>query len=139
MVFLKIAPIKGVMRFGKKGKLSPRYIRPFEILERIRPVAYRGALPPSLSKVHDVFHVSVLRKYMPDPSHMLSYEPLEIRDALAYEEVPVQILDQNVRKLHTKEIALVKVMWWNHVVEEASWELETKILQKYPQLFSEDQ
>ncbi|KAL0549679.1 hypothetical protein IC582_014166 [Cucumis melo] len=77
-VFLKVAPMKGVLRFERRGKLSPRFVGPFEILERIGPVAYRLALPPSLSTVHDVFHVSMLRKYVPDPSHVVDYEPLEI-------------------------------------------------------------
>ncbi|XP_057962159.1 uncharacterized protein LOC131153730 [Malania oleifera] len=88
-IFLKIASMKGVMRFGKKRKLTPRYIGSFEILERIGPVSYRVALPPALSRVHDVFHVSVLRKYMPDPSHVLNYEPLEIGDALSYEKASI--------------------------------------------------
>ena len=76
-VFLKVAPMKGVLRFGRKSKLSPRFIGPFEILERIGPVAYRLALPPSLSMVHNMFHVSVLRKYMANPTHVIEYEPLE--------------------------------------------------------------
>ncbi|KAL5560854.1 hypothetical protein UlMin_037065 [Ulmus minor] len=75
-VFLKVAPMKGVMRFGKKGKLSPRFIGPFEILERIGKVAYKLALPPELSSVHNVFHVSMLKKYMSDPSHVLEHEHL---------------------------------------------------------------
>ncbi|XP_057949230.1 uncharacterized protein LOC131144542 [Malania oleifera] len=123
------------MRFGKKRKISPRYIEPFEILEMVGPVAYRVALLPTLSRVHDVFHISVLRKYVPDPSHVLSYEPLEISDALAYEEVPVQILDQKVQQLRTKEISLLKILWHTHAVKEVSWELESEIRQKYPQLF----
>ncbi|KAL5569900.1 hypothetical protein UlMin_026475 [Ulmus minor] len=92
-VFLKVAPMKGVMLFGKKGKLSPRYIGPFEILERIGKVAYRLALPPELSLVHNVFHVSMLQKYVPDPSHVLENEPIEVYEDLTYEEQPVQILD----------------------------------------------
>ena len=70
-VFLKISPWKGIVRFGKRGKLSPRFIGPYEVIERIGPVAYRLALPPELSQVHDVFHVSMLRRYMSDPSHIL--------------------------------------------------------------------
>ncbi|XP_057958548.1 uncharacterized protein LOC131151315 [Malania oleifera] len=123
--------MKEVMRFRKKGKLGSWYIKAFEILERISPIAYQMALPPALSRVHDVFHVSVLRKYMPDPSHVLSHEPLKIRDVLVYEEVSVQILDQKLQKLRTKEIPLVKVTWQNHTVEEASWELEKKIREYY--------
>jgi hypothetical protein len=76
--------MKGVARFGKKGKLSPRYIGPFEILERVGPVAYRLALPPSLDGIHDVFHVSMLMKYIPDPSHIIKYEPLQIQENLTY-------------------------------------------------------
>ncbi|KAL5540548.1 hypothetical protein UlMin_043251 [Ulmus minor] len=75
-VFLKVAPMKGVMRFGKKGKLSPRFIGPFEILERIGKVAYKLALPPELSSVHNVFHVSTLKRYVSDPSHVLKHEPI---------------------------------------------------------------
>ncbi|KAL5568108.1 hypothetical protein UlMin_024683 [Ulmus minor] len=86
LVFLKVAPMKGVMQFGKKGKLSPRYIEPFEILERIGKVAYRLALPPELSSVHNVFHVSMLRKYISDPSHVLESEPIEVHENLTYEE-----------------------------------------------------
>ena len=82
MVFLKVAPMKRVMRFGKKGKLSPRFIGPFEILKCIGKVVYELALPPTLAGVHDVFHVSMLRKYIPDPSHVLNYETLKIKDDL---------------------------------------------------------
>ena len=93
MVFLKVSLMKGVMRFGKKGKLSPRFVGPFEILKRIDKVAYELALLPTLVGVHNVFHVSMLRKYIPDPSHVLNYEPLKIVDNMTYEEVPIQILD----------------------------------------------
>ena len=82
MVFLKVSPVKGVMGFGKKGKLSPKFVGPFEILKRIGKVAYELALPPTLTGLHNVFHVSMLRKYIPDPSHVLNYEPLKIKDDL---------------------------------------------------------
>ncbi|GMP39203.1 hypothetical protein CsSME_00010138 [Camellia sinensis var. sinensis] len=93
-VFLKISPRRGLMRFGKSGKLSPRFIGPFEILEGIGEVAYRLALPPQLSGVHDVFHVSMLRKYEPDPSHVLDWTDLEVDEDASYEERPVQVLDR---------------------------------------------
>ena len=135
MVFLKVAPMKGVMRFGKKGKLSPKFIGQFEILERVGNVAYRLALPPSLSSVHNVFHISLLRKYISDPSHLLSYEPLELNRDLTYEEQPVQVLDRKEKELRNKKIPLVKVLWRNFTVEEATWEREDEMRIKYPEIF----
>ena len=108
------------MRFRKKGKLSPRFVGPFEILKRIGKVAYELALLPTLVEVHIVFHVSMLRKYIPNPLHVLNYEPLKIKDNLTYEEVPIQILHRKDQVLRTKIISLVKVLWKNHTVEEAS-------------------
>ncbi|KAF5474738.1 hypothetical protein F2P56_006609 [Juglans regia] len=134
-VFLKVSPMKGVMRFGKKGKLSPRFIGPFEILERIGAAAYRLALPPHLSTVHNVFHVSMLRKYVPDPAHVLEYEPLQIRDDLSYEEVPVRILAQKAQVLRRRTIPMVKVLWSHHNEREATWEHEEDMREKYPDLF----
>ena len=92
-VFLRISPWKGVLRFGKREKLSPRYIGPYEIIERIGEVAYRLKLPSELARIHDVFHVSMLRKYIPDSSHILRDQPIELKENLTYEERPVQILD----------------------------------------------
>ncbi|XP_031741315.1 uncharacterized protein LOC116403827 [Cucumis sativus] len=116
----EVAPMKGVMRFEKKGKLSPRFVGPFEILERIGVVTYRLALPPSLSAVHNVFHVSMLRKYVADPSHVVDYEPLEIDENLSYVEQSVEILARQVKMLHNRGFALVKVLWQNQRVEEAT-------------------
>ncbi|CAL2247688.1 unnamed protein product [Prunus armeniaca] len=123
------------MRFGKRGKLSPRYIGPYEITERIGPVAYRLALPPELSLVHDVFHVSMLRKYMPDPSHVLGHQPMELQEDLSYEEQPMQILDRKEEMLHSRSIHVVKVLWRSQTVEEATWELEAQMRVNYPYLF----
>ena len=109
-VFLKIMAIKGVLRFGKKGKLRPRYIGPFEILKRVGNVAYQLTLPPELLAVHDVFHISMLRKYVPDPTHVIKHQPLDIQQDLKYEEAPIRILAQEVRKLRNKEIPLIKVL-----------------------------
>ena len=92
-VFIRISHWKRVLRFGKRRKLSPRYIGPYEIVERIGPLAYRLALPPELSRIHDVFHVSMLRKYVYDPSHVLSRQPIELKEDLTYEEEPVEILE----------------------------------------------
>ncbi|KAL5547871.1 hypothetical protein UlMin_003102 [Ulmus minor] len=129
-VFLKIAPMKGVMRFGRKGKLSPRFIGPFEILKRVGKVAYQLALTPSLSAVHNVFHVSMLKKYVSDPSHVLEEAPVEIDEKLSYEERPVRILDRKAKELRNKTVALVKVLWRNHAVEEATWEREDEMQSK---------
>jgi len=134
-VFLKVAPVRGVMRFGRKGKLSPRYIGPFEIIERVGKTAYRLALPPRLSGVHDVFHVSMLRKYLWEPSHVLSYETIDVDPELSYQEQPIKILDRREKELRNKVIPLVKVLWRNHAVEEATWELEEDMRKNFPALF----
>ncbi|KAI5335243.1 hypothetical protein L3X38_025376 [Prunus dulcis] len=134
-VFLKLSPWKGVVRFGRRGKLSPRYIGPYEVVERVGPVAYRLALPPDLSWLHDVFHVSMLRKYISDPSHVLEEQPIELQEDLTYVEQPVQILDQKMQVLRSREIPLVKVLWRSHTVEEATWEPEDQMREQYPYRF----
>ncbi|KAL5572944.1 hypothetical protein UlMin_022541 [Ulmus minor] len=134
-VFLKISPFKGIIQFGKRGKLNPRYIGPYEILERVGKVAYRLALPPNLASVHNVFHVSMLKKYVPDKSHVLEQEPIEIHEDLSLQERPVRILNFKVKTLRNKEIPLVKVLWRNQTVEEATWEREADMKASYPELF----
>ncbi|KAM1286042.1 hypothetical protein ACFX2J_000134 [Malus domestica] len=136
-VFLKLSPWRGVVRFGKKGKLSPRYIGPYEITERIGEVAYRLELPPELSKVHNVFHVSMLRHYVSDPSHVIPPQPLEINLDLTYDEEPVTILDWKDKTLRNKIVSLVKVLWRNHSAEKATWETEERMRVMYPRLFYE--
>ncbi|KAK6137219.1 hypothetical protein DH2020_029036 [Rehmannia glutinosa] len=131
-VFLKVAPIKGVIRFGENGKLKPRYIGPFEILTRIGDLAYQLTLPPSLSSVHNIFHVLMLRKYVHDPSHIMNYKDLEINKDLTYEEGPESILERKIHKLRNKEVALIKVQWRRHGRNEATWEREEEIRAKYP-------
>ncbi|XP_016902384.2 uncharacterized protein LOC107991660 [Cucumis melo] len=135
--FLKVATIKGVLRFEKKGKLSPRFVGPCKILERIGSVAHRLILPPSLSVVHDMFHVFMLRKYVVDPSHVVDYESLEIDKNLSYEEESVEILAREVKMLSNKGIVLVKVLWRNHQVEEATWERENDMRSRYPEFFED--
>ena len=109
-VFLKLSPRKGVVRFGKRGKLNPRYIRPFEIVDGIGPVAYRLDLPEEFSRVHNVFHISMLRKYIPDSSHVLETPEIELRDDLSYKEQPVQILGREEKEICNKTVSLVKVL-----------------------------
>ncbi|KAK6152942.1 hypothetical protein DH2020_012581 [Rehmannia glutinosa] len=133
-VFIKVAPMKGVMRFGKKGKLSPRYVGPYEITKRIGKVAYELDLPGEMSAIHNIFHVSMLKKYVPDPSHVIQPQTVQIREDMSYEEKPVEIVDREVKKLRNKYIPLVKVIWRNQRVEEATWEREEDMRQKYPEL-----
>ena len=123
-VFLKVSPWRKVLRFGKKGKLSPRFIGSYEVLERIRPIAFGLALPPELAKLHDVFHVSMLRKYRSDASHILQVQEVQVHADFSYDEEPKAILAQEVKQLRNKQVELVKVLWQHHGREEATWELE---------------
>ena len=126
-VFLKISLWRGVIRFQNLGKLSPRYIGPFPIIERIGPVAYRLELSPSLEKIHDVFHVSMLKKYMLDPSHILKTPPVQLQENLNFELQPVQILDQQDKVLRKKVIPVVKVLWKSDRVEEVTRKPEASL------------
>ena len=127
--------MQGVMRFGKKKKLAPRYIGPFEMLERIDMVAYRLALPTNISQVHPVFHISMLRKYILDPSHVLQPQSVELNEDLTFEEEPVAIVDYQVRQLRSKVIPMVKVLWRSNSVEEQTWKTEAEMRAMYPYLF----
>ena len=98
------------MRFGNKGKLSPHYIGPYEIIERVGPLAYRLSLPPELTRIHNVFHVSMLRQYRSDPSHILKDSEVEIFDNLSYVEKPIRIVDHKVKQLRKRDIPMVKVV-----------------------------
>ena len=109
-VFLKVMPKRGVVRFGKREKLAPRYIGPFEVLKRVGTIAYRLALPPSLSGVHEVFHVSMLRKYTQDPAHVVDWGEITIDTDGTFEEGPVRILDSRDQVLRRKTVRLVKVL-----------------------------
>ena len=135
-VILKISPVKGVMRFGKKGKLSPRYVGPFQILRRIGRTAYKLALPPSMDKVHHVFHVSMLRKYLYDESHIMEPQTVDIGRDLSYSEQPVAIVDRETMKLQSRWIPSVRVVWQHHKEQEATWEPEEFMREQYPQLFT---
>ncbi|WMV25562.1 hypothetical protein MTR67_018947 [Solanum verrucosum] len=127
--------MNGVMRFGKKGKLSPRHIGPYRISKRIGNVAYELEIPQELAAVHPVFYISMLKKCIDNPSLNIPTKNIGIKDSLSYEEIPIQILDRQVCKLRTKEVASVKVLWRNQFVEEATWEAEEDMKKIYPQLF----
>nr|GEY00862.1 hypothetical protein [Tanacetum cinerariifolium] len=122
----------GGRRFGIKGKLSPRFIRPFEILDRVGEVSYRLALPPQLSHVHNVFHISLLRWYKYHPLHVISYPLDQIRTDLSYVEEPEAILDRQDRVMRKKTIPFVKILWRNHPEREATRETEESIRTSYP-------
>ena len=137
-VSLKANPTRGVVRLGKRGKLSPRFIGPFEILERIGIVAYRLSLPPSMLGVHEVFHVSMLREYTPDPAHGVDWGQIEIDTDGTFEEGPVCIVDSRDRVLRRKTLRLVRVLWQHCGVEESTWEREDKMRATYPFLFRDE-
>ena len=138
-VFVRVSPSKGVFRFGKRGKLNPRYVGPFEILDRVGSLAYRLALPPSAHPVHNVFHVSLLRKYIPDESHVLNYDDIEIQANMTYEERPVRILERREKQLRRKVVPLVRILWSKSGDDEVTWETwetEADMLSRFPELFS---
>ena len=120
--FLKVMPKRGVIRFGKRVKVRPRYIKPFEIIERVGTTAYRLALPPSLSGDHELFHVSILRKYTLDPTHVVDWGEITVNTKGTFKEGPVHILDSRDQVLRHKTMRLVKVLWQHRGVEEATWE-----------------
>ncbi|WMV29191.1 hypothetical protein MTR67_022576 [Solanum verrucosum] len=117
--------MKGVMIFGKKGKLSPSYIGSYRILKMVGNVVYELELPAEIAAVHPVFHISLLKKCVGDPTSIVSLKSVAVKDSLTYEEVPIEILDRHVRRLRNKEVASVKVLWRSQFVEEATWEAET--------------
>ncbi|GKA02560.1 putative reverse transcriptase domain-containing protein [Tanacetum coccineum] len=134
-VMLKVSPWKGVIRFGKKGKLAPRYVGPFEILERIGLVAYRLRFPEELSGVHDTFHVSNLKKCLEDASLHVPLDEIKVDKTLRFVEEPVEIIDREVKSLKRSRILLVKVRWNSKRGPEFTWEREDYMKFKYPQLF----
>ena len=127
-----------MVRFGKRRKLSPRFIGPFEILERVGTFAYRLALPPSMSCVHEVFHVSRLRKYTPDPAHVMDWGQIEIDTDGAFEEGPGCIVCSRDQVLRRKTVRLVRVLWRHCGVEESTWEREDTMRATYPFLFRDE-
>jgi hypothetical protein len=124
--------MKGVKWFGVKGKLAPRYIGPFLILEKCGTVAYNLDLPPSLAGVHDIFHVSQLKKFLKAPVDILLPEVTPLEVDLSYPEHPIKILDQKDRVTRRKTIKFFKIQWSNHSEEEATWEGDDFLRPRHP-------
>ena len=116
--------------------MSSRFIKPYEILERIGPIAYRLALPPKLAKLHNVFHVSMLRKYCSNESHILPVQDVQVHSDFSFDEEPKVIISREVKQLRNKQVPLLKVLWQHHGMEEATWEPELTMRAQYPQLFN---
>jgi hypothetical protein len=136
-VYLKVIPFKGTQRFQEKGKLAPRYVGPYKIYAQWGEVAYALALPDSLLGIHNVFHVSQLKRCLRVPTDMADLQEIEVDKNLSYKEHPIAILDFSERQIRTKTIKMVKVQWSRHLVEEATWEVEDVIRKKYPHLFDQ--
>ncbi|KAM0044820.1 putative nucleotidyltransferase, Ribonuclease H [Helianthus debilis subsp. tardiflorus] len=134
-VLLKVSPWKGMVRFIKRGKLNPRYIGPFEIIRRIGPVAYQLRLPEEMAGIHDVFHVSNLKKCLADESLIVPLKDIEVNEQLKFVERPLQIEDKKIKNLKHKRLVLVKVKWDSKRGPEYTWELESEMKNKYPHLF----
>nr|GFC27811.1 putative reverse transcriptase domain-containing protein [Tanacetum cinerariifolium] len=133
---LKVSPWKGVVRFGKQGKLNPRYVGPFKVLERVGDVANKIDLPEELSRVHNTFHVSNLKKCHANEPLVVPLDGLHVDDKLHFVEEPVEIMDREVKRLKRSHIPLVKVRWNSKRGLEFTWEREDQFKQKYPHLFT---
>jgi hypothetical protein len=128
--------MRGLLRFKIRGKLAPRYIGPFKILEQRGEVAYQLELPPQLSDVHDVFHVSQLRKCLQVPDEQMPLEELTVGEDLTYQEYPVKILDTSDKVTRNNRYKMCKVQWSNHTEEEAIWQKEDQLKAEFPEIFS---
>ncbi len=136
-VYLKVSPIRGTRRFQIKGKLAPRYIGPYRISKKVGAVAYRLELPEEMSDIHDVFHVSQLKKCLKIPEEQVPMEVMDLQPDLRYQERPIRILDTAVRKTRRSETKICRVQWSNHTENEATWEIENDLRKEFPYLFEE--
>ncbi|GJZ48898.1 hypothetical protein Tco_0603088 [Tanacetum coccineum] len=133
---LKVSPWKGVVRFGKRGKLNPRYVGPFKVIERVKMVAYKLELPQQLSRVQNTFHASNLKKCLSDESLMIPLEELHVHDNLHFVEEPVEVMDHEIKQLKRSRIPIIKVRWNSKRGPEFTWEREDQFKQKYPHLLT---
>jgi hypothetical protein len=131
-VYLRVSPTRGIQRFNVKGKLAPRYIGPFEILEICGPIAYRLQLPPQLVAIHDIFHVSQLRKCVKVPTEIIDTQAIKIESDLTYIEHPIKVLDTKERSTRRETIKMFKIQWDHHTEEEATWETESYLQRSFP-------
>ena len=135
-VYLRVSPTRGVQHFGVKGKLAPRYVGPYEIIEECGPVAYRLRLPSRLAAVHNVFHISQLEKCVRVPTEIINQQEILVEPDLSYTEYPLRILDQKERGTRRKVVKMYKIQWSHHTEEEATWETEDYLNRHYPGFLS---
>jgi hypothetical protein len=131
-VYLRVSPTRGVQRFGIKGKLAPRYIGHFKVIEVCGPIAYRLQLPPQLAAIHDIFHVSQLRKCVKVPTEIIDPQVIEIESDITYTEHPIKVLDTKERRTRRETIKMFKIQWDHHTEEEATWETESYLQRNFP-------
>jgi len=133
-VFFRVTLFTGVGRAIKSKKLTLKFIGPYQILRIIGPMAYEIALPPPLASIHNIFHVSQLRKYVPDPNHILESDSIQVKENMSFEVKPIRILDSQVKQLRGKSIPMVKVLW-DLISRDSTWKIEEEIRASYPNLF----